>query len=238
MCDCFLAEGEFNLFLTFKQIFVQFSAEQLWKTKRNQSVGCMMITKCHLSYQCRRVHSWQGRRLRSPVHYGFGSTPRSCGQRWTRWRWLTASLFLCCVRQQPLCSFHVDFSRYNTHIHTHRMMLESGIRARINILYGRCLPCLFLKVHFQTHCSTALSHNLVSRPRPQVHVKALLSWLKTWLTHEMSVGGSGGSEGQMRQKKTKNVCIIMSASLVQAPLLQFIQFAESGWKKKIHTNSQ
>lgn len=79
---------------------------------------------------------------------------------------------------------------------------------------------------FQTHCSTALSHNFVSRPRPQVHVTALLSWLKTWLTHEMSVGRSGGSEGQMRQKKTKN-----SASLVQAPLLQFIQFAESGWKK-------
>lgn len=53
----FLAEGEFNLFFTFKQISVQFSAEQLWKTKRNPSVRCATITKCHLSYQCRRVHS-------------------------------------------------------------------------------------------------------------------------------------------------------------------------------------
>lgn len=233
MCDCFLAAGEFNLFFTFKKIFVQFSAEQLWKTKRNLSVRCMTITQCHLSYQCRRVYSWQGRRLRSPVHYGFGSTPRSCGQRWTRWRWLTASLFLCCVRQQPLCSFQVDFSRYNTHTYTHtqddaRKWHEGENKYPVGEMFAMPIP----QSSFQTHCSTALSHNFVSRPRPQVHVTALLSWLKTWLTHEMSVGRSGGSEGQMRQKKTKN-----SASLVQAPLLQFIQFAESGWKK-IHINSQ
>lgn len=123
MKRCFMSNMRLPLFywfFTFKQkgIFVQFFfAESLRQTRCNLSLRWTTITNCHTncSYQCPRGHSWMLQRPRSPAHSKFGSTPRSCGQRWTRWRWLTTAFSLCWARWQLLCCFQVDFSRCDTH---------------------------------------------------------------------------------------------------------------------------